>query len=372
MSAAPSLVIDGVEVPERLIAQEIGHHPAPSLAEARTAAARALAIRALLLDRARRLAIEAQPEVDEDGREETGDEALIRALLEQEVRPAEPDAEERRRFYDARPDRFMTPPLIEASHILIQPAEETLDAWEAARAAAQSVVNHLAARPGDFAEIAQGLSQCPSREAGGALGQLSPGDLAPEVETALDALSPGMTSTEPTRSRFGWHVLRLDRRSPGRRLPFEHVEADIADHLRQRSWAGAAARYVAELAEQARETGVALTMDETGEVSAGALSFGDLLADGVAVAARAERWLDGADPELATLARAEAGRHGLSMAAYVRQTLAAHVAGADDEGWTRLISAAQGAEDPALACVRAILRQALVPPAKTFTLIRRR
>lgn len=372
MSAAPAMVVDGVEVPERLIAQEIGHHPSPSLAEARTAAARALAIRALLLDHARRLEIEARPEVDPDGREETRDEALIRALLEQEVRPAEPDADERRRFYDARPDRFMTPPLIEASHILIQPADDTPDAWETARAAAQGVISHLAARPGDFAEIARGLSQCPSREAGGALGQLGPGDLAPEVEAALDALSPGMTGVEPARSRFGWHVLRLDRRAPGQRLPFEHVEAGIADHLRQRSWAGAAARYVADLAERARETGVALTMDETGEVAAGALSFGDLLADGAAVAARAERWLDAADPELAALARAEAGRRDLSLAAYVRQTLAAHVAEADDEGWTRLISAAQGAEDPALACVQAILRHKLASPGKTFTLIRRR
>ncbi len=372
MSAAPSLVVEGVEVPEKLIAQEISHHPAPSLAEARTEAARALAIRALLLDRARRLGVEALPEVDDDGREETRDEALIRAVLEQEVSPAESTPEERRRFYEARADRFMTPPLIEASHILIPPAEDTPTAWDEARAAARGVISRLAAQPGDFAELARGLSQCASREAGGALGQLSPGDLAPEIEAALDELSPGMTAAEPTRSRFGWHVLRLDRRAAGRRLPFEHVETDIADYLRQRSWAGAAARYVSGLADQARESGVALTMDEAGEVSAGALSFGDLLGDGAAVAERAERWLDQADPELAALARAEAERRELAPAAYVRQTLAAYVAEADDEAWTRLISAAQGADDPALACVRVILRQKLAPPARTFTLIQRR
>lgn len=367
-AASPSVVIDGVAVPEKLIAQEISHHPAASLAEARIEAARALAIRALLLDRARRLDLAAEPETDADGREETRDEALVRTLLETEVRVTEPTPEERRRFYDAAPDRFTTPTMIEASHILMPAHGDLMDA----RQAAQDVINHLTVRPADFAETAQRLSECTSRDAGGALGQLFPGDLAPEVEAALDELTPGMIGPEPVQSRFGWHILRLDRRQSGRRLPFEHVEAEIAERLRHRAWAGAAARYVSDLADDARETGVALTLDEDGAVVSGALSFGDLLADGEAVAARAERWLDAADPDLAALARAEAERRAQPLAAFVRETLARHLAEADDEGWTRLISVAQGAEDPALACVQAILKQTLAPPAKTFTLIRRR
>lgn len=367
-AAVPSVVIDGVAVPEKLIAQEIGHHPSASLAEARAEAARALAIRALLLDRARKLDLEADPRMDEDGREETRDEALIRVLLDQEVRVAEPTPEERRRFYDAAPDRFMTPTMIEASHILMPAPGDGMDA----RQAAQNVINHLTVRPQDFAETARNLSQCSSREVDGALGQLFPGDLAPEVEAALDALTPGMIAPEPVRSRFGWHILRLDRRQAGRRLPFEHVETDIVDRLRRRAWAGAAARYVAGLADAARESGVALTLDEGGEVASGALSFGDLLSDGEAVAARSERWLESADPELAALARAEAERQNRSPADYVRETLAVFLAEADDDAWTRLISVAQGADDPALACAQSILRQKLTAPARTFTLIRRR
>ena len=42
------------------------------------------------------------------------------------------------------------------------------------------------------------------------------------------------------------------------------------------------------------------------------------------------------------------------------------------EAWTRVISAAQGAEDPALSALGAILKSRLVPAKATFTLIRRR
>lgn len=38
------------------------------------------------------------------------------------------------------------------------------------------------------------------------------------------------------RSRHGWHVLRLARRIEGRVLPFEAVQAKIAEMLGARSW----------------------------------------------------------------------------------------------------------------------------------------
>mgnify|MGYP000297757384 CR=1 FL=1 len=61
MSTASS-VFFGVEVPESLLATELQNHEAPSLAEARTLAGRALAAKAVLLARADKLNIEAVPE----------------------------------------------------------------------------------------------------------------------------------------------------------------------------------------------------------------------------------------------------------------------------------------------------------------------
>ena len=49
-------------------------------------AARALAIRTLLLEQARYLALTPAPQTDEDGKRETDDDALIRQVLEAEVK----------------------------------------------------------------------------------------------------------------------------------------------------------------------------------------------------------------------------------------------------------------------------------------------
>lgn len=365
------IVIDGVELPERLVAEEAQNHPAATPEAARKAAAHALAIKALLLDRAHQLGLKPRAEIDEDGREETPEEALVRAVLDTEVVVERPEEAECRRVYDNAPDRFRTPSLTEASHILFEPKSGAAADVDAARAAAMAVIAQLTQHPHRFADLARAHSDCPSKGVGGSLGQLSPGDLAIEVEAGLDLLQDGEIAPEPVRSRFGWHVLRLDRRIEGRRLPFEHVLPSIALHLESRAWTAAAARYVADLAADAREQGIALSVTENGGLAHGALSLGDLLEDHAAVAARLETWLDEADPVLADQARKTAAATGATFAEFVQREISAFIQGSDDEGWTRLISAAQGSDDPALACVRAILKSKLTMPGKTFTLIRR-
>tara|TARA_R110002124_G_scaffold10031_1_gene50687 strand:+ start:610 stop:1722 length:1113 start_codon:yes stop_codon:yes gene_type:complete len=365
------IVVDGVELPERLVAEEAQNHPAATAEAARNAAAHALAIKALLLDRAHQLGLQAEAELDDDGREETPEEALVRAVLDAEITVERPDESECRRVYDGAPDRFRTPRLTQASHILCAPKGADDAAWADAREIALAAIAELAEHPSRFAALAASLSDCPSKGVGGSLGQLSPGDLAPEVEAGLDRLLAGETATEPVRSRFGWHILRLDRRIDGQRLPFEHVQPQISLHLESRAWTAAATRYVSGLAAEARERGVALSVTIDGTVSNGALSLGDLLNDQAAVAARLETWLDEADPALATRAREVAEAAGVGFATFVQREISNFAQGAGDESWTRLISAAQGSGDPALACVRAILKSKLTVPVKTFTLIRR-
>lgn len=365
------VVVDGVALPERLVAEEAQNHPAATPEAARKAAAHALAIKALLLDRAHQLGLTPQAERDEDGREETPEEALVRAVLDAEIEVERPGEAECRRVYDSTPERFRTPPLTQASHILFAPKGEDEAGWEAARAAAMGAIAELADHPYRFADLAAALSDCPSKGVGGSLGQLSPGDLAAEVEAGLNRLQDGETASEPVRSRFGWHILRLERRIEGRLLPFEHVLPRIALHLESRAWTASAARYVSGLAAEARECGVALSVTEDGGVAHGALSLGDLLNDQGAVTARLEAWLDEADPTLAVQARQTAATAGVSFAEFVQDQVSDFIRSADDQGWTRLISAAQGSDDPALACVRAILKSKLKASAKTFTLIRR-
>mgnify|MGYP002779632810 CR=1 FL=1 len=240
--------VNGIEITPEAIAAEIQHHPAPDAETAWVVAARALAVRELLLQEARRLDIAAQPLADEDGRKETEDDAVIRALLDAEVSPARPSGNECRRYYESNVQRFRTPDLLEAAHILIEPEGKDEGAWAAALERARSIIAEVGDDALAFAAAARAHSACASARQDGSLGQVRRGELVGEVQAGLEALGEGTTSREPIRSRFGWHVLRLHRRLPGKTLPFGMVEERIADMLEARSWSIEAARYVAALA----------------------------------------------------------------------------------------------------------------------------
>ena len=248
--------VNGVEIDPEAIAREIQHHPAPDAETAWTEAARALAVRELLLQEAARLGLAGAPESDEDGRNEAEDDAIVRAVLEQEIQPAQAGEHECRRYYEGNLHRFRTPDLFEAAHILIEPESRDEDGVAAAEARARSIIAEIGNDPAKFAKAARELSSCASKLQDGSLGQIRRGELVPSVHEAIEGLSDGETGAEPVRSRFGWHVLRLHRRIPGQTLPFEAARAKIADMLEARSWSLEAARYVAELARRGCVEGV--------------------------------------------------------------------------------------------------------------------
>ena len=369
-----TIVIEGVEIPEFLIAEEVQHHPSANPMEARAAAGKALAVRALLLHRADELGLVAQPLTDKDGREETAEEALIRAALDAEVEIDPPGEAECRRVYDAQRSRFSTPVLTEAAHILVEPKTDDAEGWDAARQTTERALDQLLRKPALFAQLAKSLSDCPSGAVGGSLGQLGPGDVVGEVERALASLQPGEVLASPLRSRFGWHILRLDRRIAGNVLPFDYVKDKIRLHLESRAWTAAATRYVADLAERARAQGVAFSLTRDGRFAEGAASLGEMLSDD-ASADRLEAWIDATDPALAQRVRVAAAEADLGVATFVRRAVRHFIDHADDEKWTQLISATQGAADPAVAAMASLLKAKLTPKAPqlhTYTVIRRR
>lgn len=256
---APPIFVNGIEIAETAIAGEAQNHNAATGAEARAAAARALVIRELLLQRARELELAPAPAHDAQGREETADEALVRRVLELEAEPASPSEAECRRVYEAAAAQFTSPELYEASHILFAPENESAEVWAAAHARAVDAIKAIA-DGADFAAMARACSACPSAAQGGSLGQLGRGDLAVAVESALVRLEPGEVSPAPVRTRHGWHIVRLDRLVRARQLPFEAVESFIRGSLRARAWAASSTRYVAALAASARIEGLSLLL----------------------------------------------------------------------------------------------------------------
>jgi len=253
--------VNGVEIGDHAINSELQYHPAGSVEEARAAAARALAVRELLLQAAAQRGID-RPDPPEQGQEderETDDEALIRTLIAREVATPEPDVETCRRFYQQNLKRFRSPDLFEAAHILFPADPKDAEASARAKEQATAVLAEVLAAPQRFADLARARSACTSAAHGGNLGQITRGQTVPEFETFLYNLEPGQICPVPVKTRFGYHVLRLDRRIEGRQLPFEAVRDRIADYLREHVWRRAVSQYLQLLVGQAEIRGIELS-----------------------------------------------------------------------------------------------------------------
>jgi peptidyl-prolyl cis-trans isomerase C len=263
----PSVVsVNGVVVARAAIAREAQNHPAPKPIIAWQAAARALVLRELLLQEARRVGIMAEPAVDAQGRRETEDEALIRTLAEREVTVPEADEDTCRRYYEQNRRRFRSADIFEASHILFAaPAHDRAKFAQAQRDAA-AVLAELKARPERFAGLAGAHSDCPSGQQGGNLGQITAGQTTAEFEAGLVKLEPGTLSQEPVATRYGLHIIRLERKHEGRPLPFEIVGERIAAYLTERARRTATAQYIARLVSRAEITGIELAGTEAHNV----------------------------------------------------------------------------------------------------------
>ena len=84
---------------------------------------------------------------------------------------------------------------VAASHILVQTQEQ-----------AQTLYNQIN-EGADFASLAQVNSACPSRQAGGALGNFGRGQMVKPFEDAAFALEVGGLS-QPVQTQFGWHLIK--------------------------------------------------------------------------------------------------------------------------------------------------------------------
>ncbi|WP_397541955.1 peptidylprolyl isomerase [Roseovarius salis] len=242
----PDVVVNGETVPHALIAGEAQNHAAPKgkPGVAWRKAANAVAIRTLLLQEARRRGLSPAPAQVGPGRFETEEEALVRGLLDAAVPVTPPTEQEVHAEWVRDPARFRAPPLWEVSHILVACAPGDKEVQAAGRDRADMLAARVRANPREFARLASEHSDCGSKSAGGALGQIGPGDTVPEFESALRDLDEGDITPEPVLSRHGWHIIRLDARAEGAVLPFETVRGKIREAMEKAEWARSARSFV--------------------------------------------------------------------------------------------------------------------------------
>ncbi|HZX79347.1 MAG TPA: SurA N-terminal domain-containing protein [Lysobacter sp.] len=145
--------------------------------------------------------------------------------------PAVDEAALRQR-YEQEKKRFVSDEQRQAAHILITvPAGAAAAVDNAARDKATRLAAQARAPGADFAALARANSDdIGSKAAGGDLGFIGRGALAPAFEKALFEMQPGQVS-DPVRTDFGWHVIRLGQIQRGNQESFEQARATLEKEL---------------------------------------------------------------------------------------------------------------------------------------------
>jgi len=147
-------------------------------------------------------------------------------------------------YYHNHQDEFTRPEQVQARHILLKvPSNVSSEREAEIRAQAEALLQQL--RDGaDFAKLAQEHSEdTATAENGGDLGVFPQGQMVAPFDEAVFALEVGALS-EPVRTTFGYHLIRLDDKIEAGTKPLEEVKGEIETKLRQEREKEAALAFV--------------------------------------------------------------------------------------------------------------------------------
>jgi peptidyl-prolyl cis-trans isomerase C len=185
-------------------------------------------------------------------REIIGRAFIVKNVLEVKIEPlAKPVTEKDvADYYEAHKGEFTEPEEIRARHILIKLSSEASDEEKTYSKKEMQAILEEAKSGADFAELAKKHSQCPSAIQGGDLGYFARGDMVKPFEEAAFALEPGQIS-EIVETEYGYHIIRLEDRKPGRQLELEEVSEEIKKELHDKEMDVALQTWLKPLREKA-------------------------------------------------------------------------------------------------------------------------
>lgn len=114
---------------------------------------------------------------------------------------------------------------VHARHILVKEEAE-----------AKAVIKELDGGA-DFAELAKKKSTGPSGPTGGDLGYFGSGQMVPAFEAAAFGLDKGAHSKEPVKTKFGWHIIKVEDKRQEPKPTFEQVEKELRGLVSQKKFA---------------------------------------------------------------------------------------------------------------------------------------
>lgn len=152
---------------------------------------------------------------------------------------------EARAFFEENKTRFNRPETARARHILV--------ADDANGARLIREIRARIERGEDFAVLAGEFSIDGSAQAGGDLGSFERGRMVPEFEKAVFSLPIGKVS-QPVKTQFGWHLIRVDARTPARLADFNAERDTVVMMAGRRATMTSMQAFVEDLQEKATVT----------------------------------------------------------------------------------------------------------------------
>jgi len=148
-------------------------------------------------------------------------------------------------YFLANPDEFQSEERLDVSHILIS-TETRPD--EAALELVSELEIRLAEDPAQFDDLVMEYSEDPAKATNaGRYPEMKKGEMVAPFEAAAFALEqPGQISA-PVQTTYGYHILRLNKRTPPGLLPFDAVKEQLIEGTRNKYLADYRKRYIAEV-----------------------------------------------------------------------------------------------------------------------------
>jgi len=134
-------------------------------------------------------------------------------------------------YYESNPEEFKSPKTVEARHILIK-VDPNADAEEveSARKRIETVLDK--AKEGqDFAELAKQYSEGPTKDRGGNLGAFRKEAMVKPFADEAFSMKAGEIS-EPVRTRFGWHIIKVEKVNPEKTASLSEAREEINEKLK--------------------------------------------------------------------------------------------------------------------------------------------
>lgn len=148
------------------------------------------------------------------------DKALMESLLGKIAKEATTEAAIKQ-TYDEAAKNQKAETEIHAHHILVATEDDAKAALKRIKAGE------------DFSKVATELSKDPGSK-GGDLGWFTKDRMVPEFGEAAFKLEPGQIS-EPVKTQFGWHIIKLDEKRAKQFPPLEQVRDQVARYVAQKA-----------------------------------------------------------------------------------------------------------------------------------------